>query len=907
MAFRLPGRLLLLLLIGILAGCATRKNKDSWLADTYNNTNARYNGYYYALLKMTESEKQVIQNRKDDFEKLLPLYLTGNPDDGFSANDMDSIIRRLTLVIKLRNSKKWNDDAYFNIGKAYYYKKDYPAALAAFQYVSARIGRPDRSKKETTGKKKDKHVNPFTGTVQEPSKGKNLLNHITHQPVYYTNLLWLIRTHAVLGNYGEALAIIALLDDDPAFPAERRGELRLVNAFVHIEQKQYPNAIDQLKKAIDLTRSKRLATRYTYILAQLYQLSGNPATAAQYFQKVSSMKPSPEMDFNARIALVSLYLNSGTGSPSQTIAALQEMAQNPDFFTFRDQIYYYIGLVRKMQGQWELAAENFLQSVRFSRNNPHQKGLSFLQLGLLSLQDKDYVSASHHYDSAVTYLTPKLDTLPRVQDRKAVLSQIVGLLNTIHREDSLQQLAALDPKELEKLLEREAARQRKEQNKPESADAAVGNEVQPMQQTTATAGSWYFYNNSLKGSGYNEFMARWGNRSNQDNWRRSNTGSSGGEQSAENDAPGKQEAGSSTDAAVKAMLEAVPLTEEQRAASNQRIFDAYMGLGYLFHTGLNDPASAIDAYEKAWKVSAGRQGADRCLYSLYLLYQQTGDSHKAAACRQQLVEKFPESLFAAVLQDPLFLQRQQQRQDAAGQLYASAYSAFVAGDYPGVLAQATRADSLYKPNPLKAKFDLLSALAIGAINDRNAYIRALDSLARTHPSGEEHDLAVEILKLLGANVSATNPRAAESAVTQQKTRRGPSPYTFKPKEVHFAVVAFKTVDPRIKTVSDSLQRFNSRLGFTPALKVTTQLLDKNAQLIVIKQFANASNAVDYYDELTDSENLFDLAETIGYRLFLIDEKNFATFYQRKDIDEYVEFFERHYENFEYDEAEDEGD
>ncbi|MCS6916627.1 MAG: tetratricopeptide repeat protein [Chitinophagales bacterium] len=887
-----------------------QKKTDSWIVNTYQNTNARYNGYYYAKMKMTEAEKQVLDNRKEDYEKLLPLYLTGNPDDAFSATDMDSIIRRLTLVIKLRDSKKWNDDAYFNIGKAYYYKKDYSSALAAFQYVSAKIGKGSLPKKDKEAEKKsEKKVNPFTGTVKESGSKPKLMDKIRHQPVYYTNLLWLVRTHAMLGNYGEAQSIIAYLDEDRLFPEDLRDDLRLVHAFVYVQQQRYPNAIDQLKKVIDLTRSKREATRYTFILAQLYQLQGDHGTAAQYFRQVSEMKPSPEMDFHARIAVVKSFLASGSGSPSQTIAALEDMAQDPDFFTFRDQIYYYIGLVRQMQGQTDLATESFLQSVKFSVNNSHQKGLSFLQLGSMALREKDYVAASAYYDSAVAYLTPKLDTLARVKELKTVLSQIVVHLKTIHQEDSLQRLASLSPQELDKFLAREASRQRKEQSKQEESTAPTFPADPFQQQTTASAGNWYFYNNSLKSSGYNEFLAKWGNRRNEDNWRRSTTASADDQATSDDqaaEAAKKDESGN--DALVSAMREALPLTEEKRAASKQRIFDAYMGLGFTLYTGLNDLHGAIAAYEKAAALLPGPSGGDRCLYSLYLVHEHAGNSVRAAYYRQQVLELYPNSEFAGILSDPQFLQRQQQQTLEVGQLYASAYQTFMAGDYRSVLQQIRRADSLYHSNPIKPKFDLLRAMAIGGVSDRNTYIAALDSVTRKYPTGEERDKAIEILKLLGANTSVTNPRPPDPAQAQQKSRRGPSPYTFKPKEVHFAVVAFKTVDPRIKTVSDSLQRFNSRLGLTPALKVTTQLLDKNAQLIVVKQFANASSAIDYYDELTDSESLFDLAETIGYRLFLIDEKNFTTLYQRKDIDEYVDFFERLYENYDPDEEEEsEGD
>src|SRR5436309_1277453 len=116
---------------------AQKSGHQSWIGRVYHNTTSHYNGYYYAKLKMTDAENAVLASRKDDYEKLLPIYLTGNPEDNVSSSDMDSVIKRLTIVVKLHPKSKWADDCYFNIGKAYYYKKDYCAALATFQFVSS--------------------------------------------------------------------------------------------------------------------------------------------------------------------------------------------------------------------------------------------------------------------------------------------------------------------------------------------------------------------------------------------------------------------------------------------------------------------------------------------------------------------------------------------------------------------------------------------------------------------------------------------------------------------------------------------------------------------------------------------------------------------------------------------------
>ncbi len=880
-----------------------QKTSTTWVRKVYNNTNARFNGYYYAKLKMNETEHQVITRRTDDYDQLLPLFLVGNPQDAISANDMDSVIRRLTLIIKKFDSKKWNDDAYFMIGKAYFYKKDYQSALAAFQLVSARYANPlQNAVKNNRTNRVDKNVNKYTGTRKEQPATRPIWHRLKHQAIDYTNLLWLIRTHAMLGNFGEAHSLIGFLDGDASFPADLRDELKIMHAFVFIQQKQYRNAIDPLSTAIGLIRNKQLLTRYTYILAQLYQLTGQYGRAAELFSKVSDLYPTVEMDFRARVEVARNFLQSGTGSPAQIIETLEQIAQDKKFSNFRDEIYYYIGLVFLKQGREEQAVEAFQSAITHSGPNTHLKGLSFLRIGELALKKKDYLVAAAHYDSAVQFLTPKLDTLSRVQEIHVVLDELLQLRKVIQQEDSLQQLAAMDPKELQKLINRELAKQKKDKEESEFFVAANPQQAAP---NPTTSGSWYFYNPSLRSTGYNEFLAKWGNRKDEDHWRRSDKRSDyASHEVGQADDDDKLDAAQPIDeeeAARQALMSHIPLTEEKKQASNQRILSAYLQLGHLYYYGLQDVSMAMQTYETAVARFATHPDMDKGYYALYLIYEQQGLIVQAERTKQTLMAHYPNSMYTLILTDPNHLAQQRQKEYAAQQWYAAAYHDFLQKDFSSVLYRYRRADSLFQPNPLKAKFDLLRALVVGSTGDRNAYIAALDSIVRTYPSGEVHDQARQYLALLGAPPRDPKPVTTPVSPKQLTKNTGPSPYNFRPKNIHYAVVGFKTVDPKIKMLSDSIIRYNNRHYASAGLKTTLQLLDKSAQMIVVRQFTSAFDAYEYYDDLASEETMFDAVETIGYRFFVIDDKNFQTLLQRKNLDEYVDFFERHYEETDWEE------
>lgn len=884
----------------------------------YHNTTAHYNGYYYAKQKMTEYEAQALASKKDDYTKLLPIYLIGNPDDPAAGSDMDSLIKRLTIVTKLHPKSKWTGDSYFNIGKAYYYKKNYDAALATFQYVSSEF----KEKKTTSStspsyKKKKHHGKPMTKAEREKEQAKAeakadepqktpLLEFLKHQPVRNTDLLWMVRTYANLKNYSDAEAILAYIKQDQTFPENLKDDLALTESYVFIRQKQYEKAIDPLKTAIGLTKNKKTETRYTYILAQLYNLTGNPSQATKEFTQVTKLRPSYEMDFNSRISIGRIYVQSGSGSAKEILAELKDMAANDRYEEFYDQIYYYMALVNLRQNKDEDAVKNLETSIDKSVTNLNQKGLSYLKLGELNFQEQDYISAHPGYDSAVAFLDSKFDTLDRVKEIKNILDNIVQQTNIILEQDSLQKLAAMSEKDRNKFINNALAEIEKKKQAA-AQDTMLNLETEQAMQLPGnqnSVGAWYFYNTSTKGTGYNDFIKKWGNRQLEDNWRRSNKRSSSSDGDISNNSEeqeqhaGEDSSSSTADASKNSLLENIPLTPAKMEASNRKIFTAYYALGTIYKDDLENLPKAIATFEKLVSRFPENENIAQVYYNLYLLYGETGNTAKAEAVKQEILSKYPTSAFAMVLSDPEYLNKTNAKKNELNVYYASTYDYFVAEKYSDVISRVRSADSLFKPNPLQPKFELLRAMVVGKTGGRQAYIDVLDSIVKKYPSGEVHDKAVEILTALGV-IQTVAAKPMDLGKKDDKNGK-PAPYTMHPNNPQYLVVVFNTISPKTKAIADSLSNFNAASHSLDNLKVTPQLLDTKTQMIVVKQLKNKEVAMNYYNEINDSETMFEQVDEIGYDIFVIDDKNFQIFYQRKNVAEYSEYFYTNYEGEESD-------
>jgi len=110
---------------------------------------------------------------------------------------------------------------------------------------------------------------------------------LKHRPAFQEGQLWMARTYIEREAYDEAERLISKLEKNPKTFKDILRDLAPVKAHYHIKQKNYDQAIDPLKKAIELGKDRQLKARYAYILAQIYQQNGELA-AIDYLK--SSLK-----------------------------------------------------------------------------------------------------------------------------------------------------------------------------------------------------------------------------------------------------------------------------------------------------------------------------------------------------------------------------------------------------------------------------------------------------------------------------------------------------------------------------------------------------------------------------------------------------------------------------------------
>jgi hypothetical protein len=99
---------------------------------------------------------------------------------------------------------------------------------------------------------------------------------------------------------------------------------------------------------------------------------------------------------------------------------------------------------------------------------------------------------------------------------------------------------------------------------------------------------------------------------------------------------------------------------------------------------------------------------------------------------------------------------------------------------------------------------------------------------------------------------------------------------------------------KVEEIRATISDFNSEYYGTAQLRVTANLIDRNHQIILIKEFARQDKGMEYFEIFTTNrEDLIDINSS-GYTMFLISNENYVELFKSKDTEGYLAFFEEFY-------------
>jgi tetratricopeptide (TPR) repeat protein len=860
----------------VLSYCSVEKNTGS--SRFYQGMTARYNIYFNGYESFKAGLLKISRGYQDDYGEVLKVFEYSDPATAsLCSSDMERAIQKASKLISLKSitakpefketaqlsdkdkellEKKeyneWVDDSYLLIGKARFYKHEYSEATSIFNYC---------------------------------------ITDVTDPEIKTEAVIWLARINNEKANYNESLRLLTDLNitDDNSKSLKSMYYTTLADLF--IKQKRYPEAIDPLVMSIETGSGKRSKYRFTYLLAQLYEKTGDGAKAMTLYREVVKMNARYDIEFNARINIAGVF-DVNSGNPQEISRELERMLNDSKNKDYQDQIYYAMGNMSMKEGKESEALEYYRKSAIAQSQNQNQKGRSYLALAAHYFRKPDYLKAGTYYDSAAYFLDQKYPDYQTIKAKAQSLNALVSQLNIIQREDSLQRVARMPEQERTALIASIIAKitsdERAGLNTNNSDRYNLGQYYENerrFQGNIDQEGKWYFYNQAALTFGRTEFRKRWGDRKLEDNWRRSNKTRVANMQASGNPNEPAQ-AGTDTSFAANDYkkpafyLKNLPLNDSLITISNDRLSLALLNAGKAYAERIPDIPKATETFESLITRFPSNELVPETLYNLYKINKE-GNSAKSETYRQRLLQKYPENEFARILSDPAYYEKKMADLKMAEKVYNDAYADYTSENFTNAIAISEDALLKYPQDQLAPKFLLLRAYSLGRTTDEKTFRSELNNLMKIWPETAESKKASEIISYLDQKTPELKIEEDKKIATEIYSADTTGIFVF---ALIILDPAFNLNQASFDVISYNIDNYTNK-----NFRTEGALSDNKYIRITVSGFADFSQAMDYFNAFKSERTVRNPSQA-RMMTFIINESNLKVLNSDKNPDRYQLFF-----------------
>lgn len=708
----------LLLILLFVGGC-----------QVYHDTTARYNAYFLAKEKLLEVEKSLFDNPKDNYNDVLNVMVKLDTNAGKSQKaSLDYSIEKASLPIQFHERSKWVDDCWLVIGKARLYQGDYVNATRSFKYVNTHSEDPD---------------------------GR------------HEALVLLMRTFIEAGeDRNVALVDSYIKKDTIPFSTKNAFDYHMARAHYFRGKYNFDRTAQHLEVALPVAKLKRDRARINFILAQIYQLQNNYELAYARYQEVLKNNPSFDLAFYADISSYGLRKFDTDEKVEQAYKYYAKELKDENNWNLRDKVYYEMGLFEERRDNYDSALVHFGNSIGISKDNVTQKVYSYLRMGDIFYNEKsDYQKAAAYYDSAFREMPKSLRIYEQTKDKNETLQEFLKHYLVIQAEDRLQSLAQMDSTqrqiflleeieaEKQAIVEAKKNQELRDQLKKQTAPPPTGSS--PFQKKGEQA--WYFYNAEAVATGKVNFLQKWGSRTLEDNWRRSKKEFVGNfdlrnptKKKDDNKSEGSEEKAEDLFANVKSLedrLAEIPNDDESMEASNLRLQEALYELGKVYYYDLKELNYAVETFERFTHDFPKNKNVPEAYYMMYNICLEY-DACSPDNYKLQVTTKYPESLYAQLLNNPNFLVENQKIDKAVSASYENAFSLYKTEKYADAQTVLSQLLTQYPTTSYKNRIELLQIMIVGKLSegDLSSYESKLTAYIEKYKDSDTIEFAKQLLE-----------------------------------------------------------------------------------------------------------------------------------------------------------------
>lgn len=804
----------------------------------------------------------------DTFAYLIPP-LQSPPAD--AVKFFDQAIQKCDVIIFRHKNGRYIDDCRFLNGKCRYYKYQLPLATQHFEYI----------------------LIAFPNTPLKPQV-----------------LYWLALSQYQQGNYYSALQTLNTLFGMQDVDVEVKKQAYELYATILLKQGDYPGSIAYLKKILPLTRKKKEKVPIYYLLGQILERQRDFSQAYRYYEGARIKKSLTAYYLNATLSQVRLLIASTPSDASfaEPYQKLKKLERGSQFRPYRDQIDYWLSQLALKKGQPQIAKKYLFLSLSHSRGDMVQKTRSYYALArLYFFYEHQIDSAMAYYDSAATTAPSDFPQKQEIQRMSSILKEWKQQKNLIAHHDSLLKLSYLPMPVLKERLKAYLKRQEEEKRREEEQQNR--NATTPFSATngalSTNVSEFYFDNPVRVQQGVVAFREMWGERKNEDHWRRSRKTpafasgsrySDSGASSQQKNQQNSSDAQGSLDDKLNDLLKTIPTTEEERNKLFNEMEQAYLRLAQIFYEDLHLPDSAIAVYQEFEGKFKHSASLPYVYYACYLIYSEMGMKTKAQTYKNKLLQQFPNSPYALMIQG-------QYQQDSTlindfERAYNTLFSLYDNGEYQSVIGFSQFMQNRFSSCPEFCKALLLRGAAFGKLGNTDSLEYYFAYVSRNYAGTECATYAEKTLSYLrGKEPQSQNQEMLatqsqpEHPTSEDKRFEG---FLLKQNRGEKMLVILLVDKNRISVNDIKIQVSNFNRSYFANEPISVNVfVYQGKHLVYISQFSDAPSAYTYLTTLLSSTNLTQYMENPETDAFFISPANFRTAFSQKRMEDYGLFYKKY--------------
>ena len=723
-------KIITLSLIIFLALQSCSRKKDKWLNRNFHAMGTKYNVLYNGNLALQSGLNAINDAYSENFWELLPVERmqvdkdvikpgeSKNADFQRAEEKAIKAVQTHDMVIKGKEKNPQIDEAYLLLGQARYYDQRFIQALEAFTY--------------------------------------SLLKYPTSDKII-TAKVWREKTNIRLDNNELAIKNLKELIETEPLSQQDMADATAILAQAYINMNAKDLALEQIKIALENTKSNDYRARYKYIIAQLYEEFEEIDSANSYYSQIIEMHRKIPRPFyiNAHLSKIRLQdLNDYNRLEfEEYLTKLEEDRENRPFL---GKIYYQIAQYYQNIESDSVAEVYYNKSLRSQTTEQKLKAINYSILGDMYFDRSVYRTAGAYYDSTMTNYEERSKMYRLYKRKRDNLQDVIFYEAVAQRNDSILKLVAMSDEErtivfndiIEKIKKKDKEREKQEEaaKRDNSGLAQAGTNLAPAAREVVDTGkkesSFYFYNPTSVAFGKNEFLKIWGSRPLEDNWRWSTKGSSATQSVSAED----ELLATATDEErydVNFYLSKIPSEPKVIDSISKDRNYAYYQLGLIYKEKFNELNLSKDKLQTLLKNNPEERLVLPAKYNLFKIYELLGQTDEANIAKQDILTNYSDSRYAELIRNPRAALEQEA--NSAENLYKNLFNAFENQQYEQVITQCDKAVLDFDGDDMVPKFEILKAAAKGRLEGFEAYKEAVNYVALTYPNSEEGKRATELL------------------------------------------------------------------------------------------------------------------------------------------------------------------